>query len=94
MAGTCISKLKKSMKNAVVLSLLLSAGLNLAAQENYRPAESNLQAREWFQDAKFGLFVHWGVYSVMAGGGDYGIAEAYPHRPVREAPGIFQSPGF
>jgi alpha-L-fucosidase len=63
------------MKNALVLSLLLSAGLNLAAQENYRPAESNLQAREWFQDAKFGLFVHWGVYSVMAGGGDYGIAE-------------------
>ncbi|PYV09547.1 MAG: alpha-L-fucosidase, partial [Acidobacteria bacterium] len=25
----------------------------------------NLKAREWFQDAKFGLFIHWGVYSVL-----------------------------
>jgi len=45
------------------------------AQKDYEPSPENLEAREWFQDAKFGLFVHWGVYSVMAGGGDYGIAE-------------------
>lgn len=32
------------------------------------PAASNLRAREWFQDAKFGLFVHWGVYSVLGKG--------------------------
>jgi alpha-L-fucosidase len=63
------------MKNAIGLMLLLSASLNIASQKDYRPSESNLQSREWFQDAKFGLFVHWGVYSVMAGGGDYGIAE-------------------
>ena len=25
-------------------------------------------AREWFQDAKFGMFIHWGVYSVLANG--------------------------
>jgi alpha-L-fucosidase len=24
--------------------------------------------REWFQDSKFGLFVHWGVYSVLGDG--------------------------
>ena len=45
------------------------------AQEGYKPSEKNIEAREWFQDAKFGLFVHWGVYSTMAGGGDHGIAE-------------------
>ncbi|MDX1636849.1 MAG: alpha-L-fucosidase [Balneolaceae bacterium] len=45
------------------------------AQEGYEPAPENLEAREWFQDAKFGMFVHWGVYSVMAGGGELGIAE-------------------
>jgi alpha-L-fucosidase len=45
------------------------------AQEGYTPTEANLEAREWFQDAKFGLFIHWGVYSTMAGGGDHGIAE-------------------
>lgn len=34
----------------------------------YTPAPENLKAREWFQDAKFGLFVHWGVYSVLGDG--------------------------
>lgn len=32
----------------------------------YKPPKENLEAREWFQDAKFGLFVHWGIYSVLA----------------------------
>jgi alpha-L-fucosidase len=34
----------------------------------YRPGAANLAAREWFQDARFGLFVHWGVYSVLGDG--------------------------
>ncbi|MBX2844104.1 MAG: alpha-L-fucosidase [Flammeovirgaceae bacterium] len=45
------------------------------SQDKYTPTEENLKNREWFQDAKFGMFVHWGVYSVMGGGGDKGIAE-------------------
>ena len=36
--------------------------------DEYTPAPENLKAREWFQDAKFGLFVHWGVYSVLGDG--------------------------
>ena len=47
----------------------------LSAQTGYVPSPENLKNREWFQDAKYGLFIHWGVYSVMAGGGDQGIAE-------------------
>lgn len=46
--------------------LLLSVAA-LAAQ-SYRPSSENLKAREWFQDAKFGLFIHWGVYSVLEDG--------------------------
>jgi len=34
----------------------------------YQPAPENLKARQWFQDNKFGLFIHWGVYSVLAKG--------------------------
>lgn len=41
----------------------------------YEPSPSNLEARESFQDAKFGIFIHWGIYSLMAGAGDEGIAE-------------------
>ena len=31
------------------------------------PAE-RVAAREWFRDAKFGMFVHWGVYSQLGQG--------------------------
>jgi len=69
--------MKKSIlakvKATIMLISLLSMGLY--AQEGYVPTAENLDNREWFQDAKFGLFIHWGVYSVMAGGGDQGIAE-------------------
>lgn len=34
----------------------------------YKPTEGNLQAREEFQDMRFGLFVHWGIYSVLGDG--------------------------
>ncbi len=42
--------------------------LLLQATTDYSPATSNLKDREWFQDAKFGLFVHWGVYSILGNG--------------------------
>ncbi|HEX9221556.1 MAG TPA: alpha-L-fucosidase, partial [Gemmatimonadaceae bacterium] len=29
---------------------------------------SRLEARQWFRDAKFGMFVHWGVYSLLGQG--------------------------
>ncbi len=40
----------------------------MAYAQSYSPAPENLKARDWFQDAKFGLFVHWGVYSVLQDG--------------------------
>ena len=48
--------------------LLLFLLLTAVACAQYKPSESNLQARRWFQDARFGLFIHWGVYSVPARG--------------------------
>ena len=48
--------------------LLLFTALNAYSQSQYTPAPENLQAREWFQDAKFGMFIHWGVYSVLGDG--------------------------
>ena len=34
----------------------------------YTPTVENIQAREDFKDAKFGVFIHWGVYSMLATG--------------------------
>ncbi len=49
------------------LASLLLAVIPLAAQ-TYKPSESNLKMRQWFQDNKFGMFIHWGVYSVLGDG--------------------------
>jgi len=49
----------------ILLSLFSSLAM---AQENYQPTPGNLEARQWFQDAKFGMFIHWGVYSVLGDG--------------------------
>jgi alpha-L-fucosidase len=46
----------------------LQAALSTAAEPEYRPAPENLAARAWFQDAKFGLFVHWGLYAQLGDG--------------------------
>ncbi|HLX46233.1 MAG TPA: alpha-L-fucosidase [Bryobacteraceae bacterium] len=48
-----------------VLPIVLSF---VASAQNYQPAPENLKAREWFQDNRFGLFIHWGVYSVLGRG--------------------------
>jgi alpha-L-fucosidase len=34
----------------------------------YTPTPENLKAREWFSDAKFGLFIHWGPFSIPGSG--------------------------
>ena len=41
---------------------------HIPAQSFERPGDPNLRARRWFQDAKFGLFIHWGVYSTLGDG--------------------------
>lgn len=38
------------------------------AQEDYVPTKENLQARERFEDNRFGIFLHWGIYSMFAQG--------------------------
>ena len=55
---------------ALVAGLLvgLVPAAPLRGQEGHAPTPENLKAREWFQDARFGLFIHWGVYSLLADG--------------------------
>ena len=51
-----------------------------AAQTRYEPNWASLDKRpapEWFQDAKFGIFIHWGLYSVPGWGVRGQYAEWY-----------------
>lgn len=84
-----------------VLSLTAAfLAVQVYAQEGYVPTQENLDNREWFQDAKYGLFVHWGVYSIMGGGGAQGIAEWIMERkniPIvqyEKLPGFFNPTQF
>ncbi len=52
-------------------------------QAQYQPNWESLDKKsipEWYQDAKFGIFIHWGVYSVPAFSKVGGYAEWYQHK--------------
>lgn len=50
------------MKRFILFLLICFQFLSFCS---YKPSESNLKARKWFEDARFGLFIHWGVYSQL-----------------------------
>ena len=53
--------------SVTVLALVLAS--RLAGQPpTYIPSQENLAARGRYQDAKFGMFIHWGVSSVLMDG--------------------------
>ena len=56
------------MKKLLLFILLTFCSGRVIAQSNYQPSPENLKARQEFQDMKFGMFIHWGVYSVLGDG--------------------------
>ncbi|HRE68379.1 MAG TPA: alpha-L-fucosidase [Cyclobacteriaceae bacterium] len=57
----------KKQTFAIVLLLTLTVAVS-GQEKKYTPTPENLKNRAWFQDARFGLFIHWGVYSVLGDG--------------------------
>ena len=45
------------MKNIFITTLLFLTVVFCSAQEKYVPSQENLTNREWFRDAKFGMFI-------------------------------------
>lgn len=56
-----------AMTRLFLLLLLFSVQSTLFAQA-YTPTNQNLEARAWFQQAKYGLFIHWGPFSIPGAG--------------------------
>ncbi len=78
-----------SRLSLTVCLALLSAGA-AAAQPGARPLpapKSQDEKMQWFRQAKFGLFIHWGLYAIPAGewNGQPDLtardAESLRHRP-------------
>jgi alpha-L-fucosidase len=60
--------LRRLWLNGLAWSVLVWSGLGLhtaVAQDQGMPSSD--KRTQWFRDSKFGLFVHWGIYSVPAG---------------------------
>ena len=51
----------------IIAALVLAAPL-ASAQKDYVPSPENLAARKEYSDSKFGIFIHWGIYSMVADG--------------------------
>ena len=51
------------MKKVMLSVLLLAASLTVGAQTP-APVPDKM---EWFREAKFGMFIHWGIYTELAG---------------------------
>ncbi|MBD3176822.1 MAG: alpha-L-fucosidase [Armatimonadia bacterium] len=65
-----------------VLVLALAAAVNAEPPPPYEPTWESLTQHpvpEWFQDAKFGIYAHWGPYSVPAFGNEW-----YPRNMYQE----------
>lgn len=61
----------QSCKLLLAVSLALLAFVRVSGQGQavaYVPADENLEARERFRDGKFGIFIHFGLYSMLGQG--------------------------
>ena len=52
-----------------ILLILSVCSIAIATQaQTYTPTPENLKARQEFRDDKFGLFIHWGPFSIPGAG--------------------------
>ena len=51
-----------------VTSLIITLLACVGAWAQYQPTEEVLKSRQDFQDEKFGIFIHWGIYSMIGHG--------------------------
>ena len=63
-----IANRKRAVSRAAVFLLAVATRVTLQGQPVEPATAERAAARAWFQDAKFGMFIHWGVYSLLGQG--------------------------
>jgi alpha-L-fucosidase len=53
------------MKRILLMTLLLSSGIALASPSDEEQARQ--ERIQWWREARFGMFIHWGLYAIPAG---------------------------
>ena len=56
------------MRNIFINIIFVNTPFQNSAQETYTPSPENINARKWFDSARFGMFIHWGTSSVLGDG--------------------------
>src|SRR4029079_6084153 len=56
------------MNRTLLILLCLFSQVSYVKAQIYTPATENIKARERFSDDKFGLFIHWGIFSIPGDG--------------------------
>ena len=72
--------MKKLILSFPFIFLFLVNTQSLHSQERYEATWNSLkkyQVPDWFRDVKFGIFIHWGIYSVPAFGSEWYPREMY-----------------
>ncbi|RYU85920.1 alpha-L-fucosidase [Mucilaginibacter terrigena] len=64
------------------------------AQGPYTPTAENLAQRQKFQDMKFGLFIHWGIYSILGDGEWVMHNKKIPYDSYKRLAGFFNPQEF
>ncbi len=58
----------REMRKTVTAMLLMLLAVTALAQPMVVPDDNTRKLREEFQNRKFGIFIHWGIYSMLADG--------------------------
>ena len=53
-------------------------------EPTWESLEQNYRVPEWFRDGKFGIFLHWGLYSIPAYHNEWYQKYMYGNRGIRE----------
>ena len=56
------------MKRVLLSLILMLTVATSATAQGYTPTEENLRSRKEFAEDRFGIFIHWGIYSIFAQG--------------------------
>ena len=77
------------MKRTLFTALAALICISVTAQTPYIPSEDNLKARQEFADSKFGVFLHWGLYSMFAQGEWYLSKGRLSHQEYKKSADAF-----
>ncbi len=69
----------------IIFLALALAFSSLMRAQSYQPTPENMASRQAFSDARFGVFLHWGIYSMFAQGEWYMQNKCIPHEEYAKA---------